>query len=95
MGRVVLLLGPFFTLLAALQFATAFPIDDYGVIKGAYVTFGAPAFYGLFGVAAGWAQRQPIRWPLLGVLVFALWFVAAYTFDCRLGIPLFPVSSQP
>jgi 4-amino-4-deoxy-L-arabinose transferase-like glycosyltransferase len=92
MGRVTLLLGPFFVLLAALQFATAFPIDDYGVIKGAYVVFGAPAFYALFGVAAGWAHRQPIRWPLLGVLVFALWFVAAYSFDCRLGIPIFPVS---
>jgi hypothetical protein len=56
------------------------------------VVFGAPAFYASFGVAAGWAHRQPIRWPLLGVLVFALWFVAAYSFDCRLGIPIFPVS---
>lgn len=95
MGRVALLLVPFFMVLAVLQFATAYPIDDFGVIKGAYVTYGAPPFYALFGVAAGWGQRQPIRWPLLGILVFALWFVAAYTFDCRLGIPIFPVSSYP
>ena len=91
-GRLALLMVPLFMLLATLHFVIACPVDDYGVIKGVYMTFGAPPIYALFGVAAGWAQRKPIRWPLLGACGIALWFVAAYTVECRLGIKIWPVS---
>jgi hypothetical protein len=91
-GRLALLLVPLFMLLATLHFVISCPVDDYGVIKGVYMTFGAPSIYALFGVAAGWAQRRPIRWPLLGACGIALWFVAAYTVECRLGIKIWPVT---
>jgi hypothetical protein len=91
MGRLSLLLVPLFMLLGTLHFAISNPVDDYGVIKGVYMTFAAPPLYALFGVAAGWAQRKAIRWPLLGALVISLWFVAAYTVQCRLGLRILPV----
>jgi hypothetical protein len=91
-GRLTLLLVPLTTLLAALYFAICYPIDDYGVVKGVYMTFGAAPVYGLFGVAGGWAQRKPARWPLLGVCLFALWLVASYTVLCRFGVRIWPRS---
>lgn len=91
MGRLSLLLVPFFMLLGALHFAISNPNDDYGVIKGVYMTVAAPPLYALFGVAAGWAGRKVIRWPLLGVLVISLWFVAAYSVQCRLGFRILPL----
>ncbi len=89
-GRLALLLIPLATLLAALAFAIRYPIDTYGVIKGVYMTFGAPPVYALYGVAVGWSQRKPERWPLLGLLLAALWLVGAYSVLCRLGVPLMP-----
>ena len=91
-GRLALLLVPFVMLLATLHFVIGSPVDDYGVTKGVYMAFGAPPFYALFGIAVGWAHRKPIRWPILAVLLVALWFVAAYTVVCRLGIKIFPVT---
>jgi len=90
-GRLSLLLVPLFMLLGALHFAISNPIDDYGVTKGVYMTFAAPPLYALFGVAAGWAQRKAIRWPLLGVLGISLWCVAAYSVLCRLGFRILPI----
>ena len=90
-GRVALLIVPLFTLLAALHFAVDCPVDNYGVTKGVYMQFGAPPMYALFGVAVGWAQRKSARWPLLGVLLMALWMVAAYTLYCRLRVPIVPI----
>lgn len=90
MSRVVLLLMLPVMLLSSLHFAVAYPIDDYGVVKGVYMTFAAPPLYALFGVACGWARQRPCRWPLLGAFLTALVFVAAYTVRCRLGIPFYP-----
>jgi len=89
-GRLALLLIPFGTLLASLAFAIRYPIDTYGVIKGVYMTFGAPPVYALYGVGVEWSRRQPERWPILGLLLVALWLVAAYSVLCRLGVPLLP-----
>jgi hypothetical protein len=60
------------------------------VIKGVYMTFGAPPVYALYGVAVGWSRRRPERWPLFGLLLVALWLVGAYSVLCRLGVPLVP-----
>lgn len=93
-GRLSLLLIPFFMLLGALYFATLNPVDDYGVTKGVYMTFAAPPVYVLFGLAAAWAARKAIRWPLLGALAVSLWFVTAYSVQCRLGFRLLLAHEQ-
>jgi hypothetical protein len=90
-GLVALLLVPLLTLLSALHFAVANPLDSYGVVKGMYMHFGAPPMYALFGLAVAWALRKPIRWPLFAALLAALWLVASYTLYCRLRIPLVPL----
>jgi 4-amino-4-deoxy-L-arabinose transferase-like glycosyltransferase len=90
MGRLALLLIPLATLVGALAFAIRYPVDVYGVIKGVYMTFGAPPVYALYGVAVGWSRRRPERWPLFGLLLVALWLVGAYSVLCRLGVPLVP-----
>jgi hypothetical protein len=90
-GAVALLLVPLFTLLAALHFAVAYPIDSYGVVKGVYMHFGAPPMYALFGLAVAWAWRRPIHWPIFGALLGALWLVASYSLYCRLRLPILPL----
>jgi hypothetical protein len=90
-GLVALLLVPLFTLLSALHFAVAYPIDSYGVVKGVYMQFGAPPLYALFGVAVGWSARKAARWPLLGAFLVALWMVASYSLYCRLRLPILPL----
>jgi hypothetical protein len=90
-GRLALLLVPLFTLLSALHFAVAYPLDSYGVVKGIYMHFGAPPLYALFGLAVAWAFQKPIRWPLFGALLGALWLVASYTLFCRLRVPILPL----
>lgn len=90
-GAVCVLLVPLFTVLAALQFAITYPVDSYGVTKGVYMQFGAAPMYLLFGLALDWAHRRVQRWPLLALLLAALWGVAAYTVYCRLRIPLLPL----
>jgi hypothetical protein len=80
------------TALAALHFAIKYPVDNYGVIKGVYMTFGAPPMYALFGVAVHWASRRVPRWPLMALFLASLWLVTSYTVYCRLRIPLVPIS---
>jgi 4-amino-4-deoxy-L-arabinose transferase-like glycosyltransferase len=89
-GRLALVLVPLTTTLASLHFATQYPVDGYGIVKGIYMTFGAPPLYALFGVAGAWAARCRDRWPILVVLVAALWAAAAYTIFCRFGLRLLP-----
>ena len=88
MGRLTLLLVPLMMLIAALQFATSCPVDNYGVIKSVYMMFAAPPLFALFGVAVDWARQRPTRWPLLVALCVSLVFVGWYTVTCRLGIYL-------
>jgi hypothetical protein len=91
-GLMALLMVPALTLASALQFATAQPVDHYGVVKGVYLQFGAPPLHAAFGVAVAWASRARWRWPLFSMLLGALWLVAAYTVWCRLRLPILPLS---
>ena len=86
-----LLLIPLFTLLSAMHFAVTNPVDQYGVIKGVYMQFGAPPMYALFGLAVAWTTRNSDRWPVFALLMCALWLVGAYTIYCRLRLPLLPL----
>jgi 4-amino-4-deoxy-L-arabinose transferase-like glycosyltransferase len=90
-GRLALLLVPLVALAASLLFAIQHPIDNYGVIKGVYMTFAAAPLYALFGIAAGWASKTPVRWPLLALMLVSLCFVAAYSIACRLDTSAIPV----
>jgi 4-amino-4-deoxy-L-arabinose transferase-like glycosyltransferase len=89
-GLFAALLAPLFTTLAAMHFAVEFPFDTAGVIKGAYMQFGMPAFYAMFGLSVAWAAAKPRRWPALAVLLLGLGAVAAYSICCRTGL-LLPV----
>jgi hypothetical protein len=91
-GLFAILLMPLAMVSLALHFAIQDPVDNYGVVKGAYMHFAAPPLYCLFGVAVAWSRRKPIRWPLFAALLGALWLVATYTFYCRLRLPLLPLS---
>ncbi len=90
-ARMALLFVPLFTLVSALHFATKYPVDDFGVVKGVYMQFGAPPMFALFGVAVAWTRRSADRWPLFALLVSALWCVTAYTVYCRFRVPLLPL----
>jgi 4-amino-4-deoxy-L-arabinose transferase-like glycosyltransferase len=86
-----LLLIPPFTVLSAMHFAVANPVDDYGVVKGIYMQFGAPPMYALFGLAVAWALHKSDRWPWFALLLSALWLVGSYTIYCRFRLPLLPL----
>ncbi|MEY2931577.1 MAG: hypothetical protein RL033_2326 [Pseudomonadota bacterium] len=89
-GRMSLVSIPLVMLLAALHFATTYPVDTFGVIKSAYLQYGSGPLCGLYGVSVGWSHKRLGRWPLLVVLLGALWLVAAYTIYCRFRIPILP-----
>jgi hypothetical protein len=89
-GRLALVLVPLATVAAALQFGIKYPVDSYGVVKGAYMTFGAGPMYAMFGLAAEWASRKVPRWPLLALMIAGLWLVANYAFYCRFRLSLLP-----
>jgi len=82
--RLVLLLIPLLALLGQMHFATKYPNDDFGPIKGAYMQFVAPILCGLFGLAVAWMWRR--IWARAGAVVAfaALLLVFVYSADCRL-----------
>jgi hypothetical protein len=82
--RAVLLLIPLLALLGQMHFATKYPNDDFGPIKGAYMQFVAPILCGLFGLAVGWMWRRV--WARAGAIAAlgALFLVFLYIADCRL-----------
>jgi hypothetical protein len=71
-------------LAAALQFAVVHPIDDYGVVKGAYLMFAAPVAFALFGLAVDWGHRKRVRLPVAGALWGSLLVLAWYSVSARL-----------
>ena len=80
---------PCAAILAQLQFAVAYPFDNYGVIKGAYTQFAAAPLYALVGVAVDWLLNR--RQRALAVLILAaLALVAFYTLFAR-GVALLPL----
>jgi drug/metabolite transporter (DMT)-like permease len=78
---------PLAALLAQLHFATKYPNDNLGPIKGAYMQFVAPVMCALFGLGVGWMWRRRARWrwrlAALAALA-ALVFVALYSVHARL-----------
>jgi hypothetical protein len=82
--RSVLLVIPLLALLGQMHFATKYPNDDFGPIKGAYMQFVAPILCGLFGLAVSWMWRRV--WARAGAIAAfaALLLVFVYSVDCRL-----------
>ena len=82
--RMVLLLVPLLALLGQIHFATKYPNDNFGPIKGAYMQFVAPVLCALFGLAVAWMWRRV--WARAGAIAAfaALLLVFLYTADCRL-----------
>jgi 4-amino-4-deoxy-L-arabinose transferase-like glycosyltransferase len=85
-GLFAVLFLPMLITLFALHFAVQYPRDDYGVVKGIYMQFGAAPLYAMFGVSVAWAGARRRRWPILAVLLLGLGAVAVYTFCCRTGL---------
>ncbi len=82
-SRLVLLFVPALALFGQLHFATKYPNDAFGPIKGTYLQFAAPVACGLFGVGVSWMWRRTwARWGAL-LAVGALGLVAIYTCDAR------------
>jgi hypothetical protein len=83
-AALALLFLPIVALVGQLYFATAFPIDSGGMVKGLYMQFASPPLYAAVGVAASWLRR---RSRLGGVLAFVIIgsvaVVGAYSVACR------------
>jgi hypothetical protein len=87
-GTCCLLGVPVVMTLLGLHYAIKYPHDDFGVIKGTYLQFGAPPLYALFGIAVDWSMRRKRTFAVAGVLFLSLALVAAYTVCCRTGLLL-------
>jgi 4-amino-4-deoxy-L-arabinose transferase-like glycosyltransferase len=84
--RFALLLAPLGALLGQLHFATKYPNDNFGPIKGAYLQFIAPILCALFGVGVAWMWRRRARWwwrVAALVAMAAVLVVAAYSAHAR------------
>lgn len=90
-GRMSLVAIPLVSLGAAMHFATTYPVDVFGVIKSVYLQYGAGPLCGLYGVSVAWSRERLSRWPLLVLLLGALWMVATYTLYCRFRIRILPI----
>ena len=84
--RFALLLAPLGALIGQLHFATKYPNDNFGPIKGGYLQFVAPVLCALFGVGVAWMWRRRARWrwrvPALAAMG-AIALVAAYSVHAR------------
>ncbi len=76
---ITVLLLPVIAVLGQIHYAVTYPIEEHGVVKGAYLMFAAPPLLGLFGLAVEdlWCRRRTK--PLAVVLMMALAAVATYT----------------
>jgi hypothetical protein len=82
--RFALLLAPLLALIGQIHFATKYPNDNFGPIKGAYLQFVAPVWCALFGVGVAWMWRRGRGWRVPGVLAMgAVGLVAAYSLHAR------------
>ena len=74
---------PLLVVVGQLHYATAYPFDFQGVVKGVYAHCGSPPLYAAFGLAVAWLwQRRRLR-PFALANLAALAAVASYTFYCR------------
>jgi len=83
--RFALLLAPLGALIGQIHFATKYPNDNFGPIKGAYLQFVAPILCALFGVGVAWMWRRSRRaWRVAAVLAIGcVALVAAYSVHAR------------
>jgi hypothetical protein len=54
-GSLVLLAAPLLALVSAIHYTIAYPLDQFGQVKGVYVQFASAPLYGMFGLAVAWA----------------------------------------
>jgi hypothetical protein len=83
--RFALLLAPLGALLGQIHFATKYPNDNFGPIKGAYLQFVAPVLCALFGVGVAWMWRRARRgWRVAALAAIGcVALVAAYSAHAR------------
>lgn len=81
--RAALLLVPLLALLGHIHFATKYPNNDFGPIKGHYMQFVAPILCALFGLSVAWMWRRVRTRAGAVAAVAALALVALYVVDCR------------
>ena len=101
--RFALLLMPLGALLGQLHFATKYPNDNFGPIKGAYLQFVAPVLCALFGVGVDWMWRRRARRGWRAAALAAMAAVAAASPPtpsapaCRASArpPIRPLPSSP
>lgn len=84
-GPFAALLAPALAALVALLYAVKYPYDGQGVVKGAYMQFGAAPLYAMFGLAVAWTCADRKRWLAAGALLLSLAAVAVYSICCRTG----------
>jgi hypothetical protein len=81
--RFALVLAPLGALIGQLHFATKYPNDNFGPIKGAYLQFVAPVLCALFGIGVAWMWRRR-RWRVPAVVALGcVGLVAAYSVHAR------------
>jgi 4-amino-4-deoxy-L-arabinose transferase-like glycosyltransferase len=80
---LALCLVPLLAVAGQCHFATQFPNDSEGLVKGAYLQFAAPPLCALFGLALAWCWRTPRTRAITIVGCAALALVAFYTLYCR------------
>jgi hypothetical protein len=88
--RLMPLLVGLLAIVGQLHFATRYPYDTMGPVKGVYLQFAGPVYCAMTGLAGGllWGRRRPLpRLTALG-LVGATALVAAYTIFARVVIPI-------
>lgn len=74
---------PVAAILAQLYWATKFPYDEQGPVKGSYLQFASLPLFGAFGLAVSWLWRRP-RLRILAVLqLAALAAVGVYSVAAR------------
>jgi hypothetical protein len=88
--RAYLLVVPLVMTVLAIYTAMKYPFDDGGVIKGAYMQFGAPPLYAMCGLAFQWALSRKYLAPIAGLLVLSVVLVAGYTIYCRTEVLILP-----
>lgn len=86
-SRLVLVLLPVLGVLGQMHFATRYPADTDGPIKGTYIQFAMLPAFALIGLAFEILARDPLRWKrrlaaLIGLAVLA---VALYTVVMKVG----------
>lgn len=81
-------LAPIVATAGLLHFATTYPIDYLGMVKGAYLVYVAPLLCVLAGLGFQWSLDRSRA--LAAIWVVALLAIAAYTLYCRVPLYVYP-----